>query len=226
MAIFRAISLLYKMKKKLLILLSLTIFFGCQTNPTQDKNYAIMSNKLEKVTFGGGCFWCVEACFSMLKGVYKVTSGYAGGHLEYPTYEQVCTGKTGHAEVVQIEYDPEEISFSEILDVFWFLHDPTQKDRQGDDIGTQYRSVIFYRTEQQKIVAIESMKKSEKSNLWKGEYQTEITKFTNFYPAEDYHQGYYASNPNKPYCSAVVGPKIQKFKTKFNYKLKTEFKPK
>ena len=167
---------------------------------------------LEYITFGGGCFWCVESCFNLLKGVDAAISGYMGGHTENPTYEEVCTGETGHAEVVQIAYDPAIISYEQLMDVFFFLHDPTQLNRQGNDIGTQYRSVIFYKDEAEKIKAEAALKESEYSGKWVGEYVTEITPLQQFYPAEQYHQGYYKVNPNQPYCSAVVGPKIAKFK--------------
>ena len=167
---------------------------------------------LEYITFGGGCFWCVESCFNLLKGVDAAISGYMGGHTENPTYEEVCTGETGHAEVVQIAYDPAIISYEQLMDVFFFLHDPTQLNRQGNDIGTQYRSVIFYKDEAEKIKAEAALKESENSGKWVGEYVTEITPLQQFYPAEQYHQGYYKVNPNQPYCSAVVGPKIAKFK--------------
>lgn len=199
------------------------LLFSCQTNQSQEKKTDIMRKKLEKITLGGGCFWCLSPCFEMLNGITKVTAGYSGGKKENANYKDVCTGTTGHAEVIEIEYDPEEISFSEILDVFWFLHDPTQLNRQGNDIGTQYRSVIFYRNEEQKILAQESLKKSESSDLWKGKYVTEIVTFKEFYPAEDYHQRYYEQNPNQPYCSYTIAPKIQKFKARFNYKLKAEY---
>lgn len=167
---------------------------------------------LEYVTFGGGCFWCVESCFNMLKGVESAISGYTGGHTVDPTYEEVCTGETGHAEVVQIAYDPAQISYEQLMDVFYFLHDPTQLNRQGNDVGTQYRSSIFYKDEAEKAKAEEALQLSESSGKWPGKYVTEITKLEEFYPAEQYHQGYYNVNPNQPYCSAVVGPKIAKFK--------------
>ncbi|MGX9986716.1 peptide-methionine (S)-S-oxide reductase MsrA [Soonwooa purpurea] len=170
---------------------------------------------MELATIGGGCFWCVESCFTMLKGVESVTSGYSGGHKDYPTYEEVCTGNTGHAEVVQIKFDPSVISFSQLLEVFWFLHDPTTLNRQGNDIGTQYRSSIFYHSETQKSEAEASLKVSEARQQWPGKYVTEIVPFVKFWPAEAYHQGYYKTNPTQPYCSAVVGPKIQKFKKHF-----------
>ncbi|MDC8105902.1 MULTISPECIES: peptide-methionine (S)-S-oxide reductase MsrA [Chryseobacterium] len=173
------------------------------------------NNNLEQITFGGGCFWCVESCFNMLKGVKSAISGYSGGHKENPTYEEVCTGNTGHAEVVQITYDPKIISYEQLMDVFFFLHDPTQLNRQGNDIGTQYRSVIYYKDDAEKQKAEEAIRVSEESGRWSGEYVTELTKFDKFWPAEQYHQGYYNENPTQPYCSAVVGPKIQKFKKHF-----------
>jgi len=173
------------------------------------------NNNLEQVTFGGGCFWCVESCFNMLKGVHSAISGYSGGHKDNPTYEEVCTGETGHAEVVQITFDPKIISYEQLMDVFFFLHDPTQLNRQGNDIGTQYRSVIYYKDDAEKAKAEEALKKSEASGKWPGTYVTEITQFEKFWPAEQYHQGYYNENPTQPYCSAVVGPKIQKFKKHF-----------
>lgn len=170
---------------------------------------------LEQATLAGGCFWCVESCFTMLKGVESVISGYSGGHKENPTYEEVCTGTTGHAEVIEITFDPKIISYKQLLEVFWFLHNPTTLNRQGNDIGTQYRSAIFYHSEKQKQEAEESLKESEARQDWKGKYVTEITPFKKFWPAEQYHQGYYNANPTQPYCSAIVGPKIQKFKKHF-----------
>ena len=172
-------------------------------------------NNLETVTFGGGCFWCVESCFNMLKGVDSAISGYAGGHTENPSYEEVCSGNTGHAEVVQISYDPKIISYEQLMDVFFFLHDPTQLNRQGNDIGTQYRSVIFYKSDVEKQKAEAAIQKSEASGLWPGKYVTEVAPLDKFWPAEQYHQGYYQANPTQPYCSAVVGPKIAKFKKHF-----------
>lgn len=170
---------------------------------------------LESITFGGGCFWCVDSVLDLLKGVELTTSGYAGGHQANPTYEEVCTGETGHAEVVQLTYDPAIISYDQLMDVFFFLHDPTQLNRQGNDIGTQYRSAIFYTDEAEKAKAEEALKKSEESGLYNGKYVTEITKLETFWPAEEYHQGYYEANPTQPFCSAVVGPKIAKFKKHF-----------
>ncbi|TWP23577.1 peptide-methionine (S)-S-oxide reductase [Apibacter muscae] len=179
---------------------------------------------MENITIGGGCFWCLSPCFEMLKGVYKVTSGYSGGSTENPSYEEVCTGETGHAEVIQIEYNPEEISLSELLDAFWYLHDPTQLNRQGNDVGTQYRSIILYNSQGQKILAEESMLKSQNTDLWKDKYVTEIKPLTKFYPAELYHQDYFKQNPTQPYCSMVISPKVKKFRDRFYYKIKSEFK--
>lgn len=170
---------------------------------------------LQQITFGGGCFWCVESCFNMLKGVDSAISGYSGGNIKNPTYEEVSTGSTGHAEVVQISYDPKIISYEQLLDVFFFLHDPTQLNRQGNDVGTQYRSVIYYQNDTEKQKAEEAITKIDQSKKYQNKVVTELTKFEKFWPAEAYHQGYYNANPNQPYCSAVVGPKIQKFKKHF-----------
>ncbi len=170
---------------------------------------------LQQLTFGGGCFWCVESAFNMLNGVDTAISGYSGGKTENPTYEQVSTGMTGHAEVVQISYDPDMISYEQLMDVFFFLHDPTQLNRQGNDIGTQYRSVIYYNNEEEKKKAEEAIAKVNRSGKYSGQVVTELSPAVKFWPAEAYHQGYYNANPNQPYCAAVVGPKIQKFKKHF-----------
>ena len=170
---------------------------------------------METLVFGGGCFWCVESSFDMLKGVEKAVSGYAGGASKNPTYEEVSTGNSGHAEVVEISYDPQIISYEQLMEVFFFLHDPTQLNRQGNDVGTQYRSVIFYKNDAEKTKAEAAIKTSEATGKWSGNYVTEITKLDTFWTAESYHQGYYEANPNQPYCSAVVGPKIAKFKKHF-----------
>ena len=167
---------------------------------------------LEYLTFGGGCFWCVESCFDLLNGVDAPISGYSGGHKANPTYEEVCTGETGHAEVVQLAYNPKIISYEQLMDIFFFLHDPTTLNRQGGDIGTQYRSVIYYKDDAEKKKAEEAIKISEASEKYKGKYVTEVAKLEKFWPAEQYHQGYYEANPTQPYCNAVVGPKIAKFK--------------
>jgi methionine-S-sulfoxide reductase len=176
--------------------------------------------KLEKVTFGSGCFWCTEAFFSELKGVKSAVSGYSGGRVPNPTYEQVCTGATGHAEVVQVTYDPRVISIPELLEVFWYTHDPTTLNRQGADVGTQYRSAIFYHTDEQRKQAEHYREKLDESGAFNSPIVTEITKFEKFYPAEDYHQEYYAQNPRAAYCRAVIHPKMKKFHKVFKDKLK------
>ncbi|MCL1663937.1 peptide-methionine (S)-S-oxide reductase MsrA [Elizabethkingia ursingii] len=204
------------MKKVFFLILSL-LLVSCQGQEKRKSTVKQnkMENKLAYATIGGGCFWCVESCFNMLKGVDSVISGYSGGHKANPTYEEVCTGDTGHAEVVQIAYDPAVISYKQLMEVFLFLHDPTQLNRQGNDIGTQYRSVVFYNSEEQKKETEEALKESEAKQQWNGKYVTQVVPFEKFWPAEAYHQGYYKENPNQPYCSAVVGPKIQKFKKYF-----------
>ncbi len=183
-------------------------------------NNNTVNNQLKKATFGSGCFWCTEAFFERLKGVRKVVSGYSGGQKDNPTYEEVCSGNTGHAEVVQVTYDPEIISFEELLEVFWKTHDPTTLNRQGNDVGTQYRSVIFYPNEKQKELAMSYKEKLNQAGIWDKPIVTEISKFEKFYPAEDYHQEYYENNPYKPYCSVVITPKIEKFEKIFQEKLK------
>ncbi len=162
-------------------------------------------------TFGGGCFWCTEAVFLKLKGVKKVVSGYTGGSVKNPTYEAVCTGLTGHAEVIQIEYDPTEIKFEQLLDVFFHTHDPTTKNRQGADVGTQYRSAVFFHDEEQKEATKKVIAELDKSGDFDDPIVTTIEEMKIFYPAEDYHQDYFAQNPGNPYCRAVVGPKVSKF---------------
>lgn len=174
----------------------------------------------QKATFGAGCFWCVEAVFQRLRGVESVISGYTGGETKNPTYKQVCTGNTGHAEVIQITFNPEQISFSDLLEVFWHSHDPTTLNRQGNDVGTQYRSAIFYHNEEQKIIAEESKNKINSSNEFKDSIVTEITPLGDFYNAEDYHQNYYNENSYQPYCSFVITPKIKKLQQKYSEKLK------
>lgn len=174
--------------------------------------------KLELATFGAGCFWCTEAMFQDLKGVDKAVSGYTGGHISNPTYKEVCTGTTGHAEVIQIHFDPSVISYEELLEALWYAHDPTQLNRQGNDVGTQYRSAIFYHNENQKLAA-EASKKAI-ANHFSQPVVTEITAFEHFYPAEDYHTDYFNLHGENPYCSAVVGPKVRKFRQKFADKLK------
>jgi len=173
---------------------------------------------VEVATLGGGCFWCLEAVYQEMKGVLKVESGYAGGHVPNPSYREVCTGTTGHAEVVQITYDPAVVSYADILEVFFTIHDPTTLNRQGNDVGTQYRSVIFYHNDEQKKTA--QAAKSAAVQLWPKPIVTEIAPLDRFYKAEDYHQNYYRSNPSQPYCVYVVGPKVEKFREKFRDRLK------
>lgn len=174
---------------------------------------------MEKATLGGGCFWCVEAVYQNLKGVKRVISGYSGGMTENPTYSQICIGTTGHAEVVQISFDPSVISFAGILSVFWRTHDPTTLNRQGGDVGSQYRSAIFYHDEEQKIIAKRSKQETEASKLWPAPLVTEILPLTTFYQAEEYHQNYYLNNPYQPYCLMVINPKVKKFKKDFQDQL-------
>ena len=175
---------------------------------------------VKEATFGAGCFWCIEACYKDLEGVISVTSGYSGGALENPTYKQVCEGNTGHAEIARIVYDDERISFDELLEVFWFVHDPTQLNRQGNDIGTQYRSVIFYHDEIQKELAEKYKQKLTEDKVWDKPIVTLVEPLLNYYPAEDYHNNYFALNPENPYCNAVVRPKVEKFRKVFSSRLK------
>ena len=179
-----------------------------------------MNKENQTATFGGGCFWCVEAVYLELNGVISVTSGYAGGLRENPTYEQICSGATGHAEVVQIVFDPSKISFDELLQVFWKVHDPTTINRQGADVGTQYRSVIFYHNDKQKLLAENYKKELNDSGAYDNLIVTEITLLPKFFPAEKYHQNYFKNNPNQSYCSFVVQPKVDKFRKVFKDKLK------
>ena len=176
----------------------------------------------QTVTFGMGCFWCSEAIFTRLKGVTKVESGFSGGTVKNPTYEQVCTGETGHAEVVQVTFNPQVISYADLLEVFWKMHDPTTLNRQGEDEGTQYRSVIFYRTPAQKAEAEKYKAELNKAKAYPNPIVTQIVPFKAFYKAEDYHQNYFALNGKKPYCRLVILPKVQKLEEVFKNKLKTE----
>ena len=170
----------------------------------------ISMNQTEITTLGGGCFWCVEAVFQRIDGVLNVIPGYAGGHVNNPSYREICTGKTGHAEVARIEFDPNIISYKQLLNVFWQAHDPTTLNKQGADIGTQYRSVIFYHSEEQKAVAEKSIKSANESKYWPNPIQTEITEINSYTDAEDYHDNYYNENPNQPYCQFVIKPKLDK----------------
>lgn len=185
------------------------------TNMTNPNNQT-----LSTATLGGGCFWCLEAIFSEVKGIHNVTSGYSGGTVKNPAYREVTTGRTGHAEVVQLEFDPNTISYEQILEIFFHLHDPTTLNRQGADIGTQYRSAIFYHTPQQQQIAQKVFNRIDASDLWSDPLVTEITPFAVFYPAEEAHQNYYQNNPNQPYCTFVINPKIGKLRKLFKDKLK------
>ncbi|MBS1769135.1 MAG: peptide-methionine (S)-S-oxide reductase MsrA [Acidobacteria bacterium] len=175
---------------------------------------------LERATLAGGCFWCTESVFDELRGVESVVSGYSGGHKDSPTYQEVCTGTTGHAEVIQIEFDPAEIDFSDILRVFFTVHDPTTLNRQGGDIGTQYRSSVFYHSEAQKQAAEDVIREIDAAAIYPNPIVTEVVPFEKFWPAEDYHQEYFVNNPNQPYCSAVIAPKVAKFRKMYAERLK------
>jgi peptide-methionine (S)-S-oxide reductase len=175
----------------------------------------------ELATLAGGCFWCLEAVFEQLRGVTKVQSGYAGGHVPNPSYQAVCTGMTGHAEVVQVAFDPAVISYRDLLGVFFTLHDPTTLNAQGGDVGTQYRSAIFYHDDEQRRVAEEVVRELEAEHVFDDPIVTEIVPLTTFYPAEEYHREYYRRNPNQPYCRAVIAPKVAKLRSKYLEKLKT-----
>lgn len=212
-----------------LILFALSTLFSCNqkspvdtlTKINMDNNNITTTTKTETATFANGCFWCTEAIFEELGGVISATSGYTGGQIENPTYKQVCSGETGHAECLQIEYDPAKITFDELLAVFWETHDPTTLNRQGADAGTQYRSGIFYHNQEQKEKAEKYKAELDKSGAFDKPIVTEITAFTKFYPAEDYHQQYFENNENaNPYCKIVIRPKLDKFRKVFKDKLK------
>jgi len=176
----------------------------------------------EVATLAGGCFWCLEAVFDDLRGVERVDSGYAGGSVPNPTYRAVCAGTTGHAEVVQVAFDPQAVSFKEILEVFFTIHDPTTLNRQGADVGTQYRSAIFYHSPEQKEVAAQVISELNAANVWDAPIVTEVVPLTEFYPAEEYHREYYQKNPDQAYCRAVVAPKVAKFRKHFLEKMKRQ----
>jgi len=181
-----------------------------------------MNTNLQTATLAGGCFWCLEAVFDEIKGVQAVESGYAGGHMNNPTYRAVCNGDTGHAEVVQVHFDPNVVSYRDLLNVFFAIHDPTTLNRQGADAGTQYRSAIFYYDDEQKKIAEELIKDLNAQQIWDRPIVTEVTKLDKFYVAEDYHQEYFARNPYQPYCMAVVAPKVSKFRKHFLELLKKQ----
>lgn len=220
------ISSIYMLKYSLLSCLVMLTISACahpqhrQTENIPGDMETSNNAKFEKATFGGGCFWCTEAQFQYLDGVVKVTSGYSGGTVAHPSYEEVCTGNTGHAEVIQVTYDPAKISYEELLEAFWQSHDPTQLNRQGNDVGTQYRSVIFYHNEDQHRKAVYYKQQLQESGAFDQPVVTEISPLKNFYVAEDYHQNYYSQNGSQPYCYYVIRPKLEKFKKVFREKLK------
>jgi len=181
-----------------------------------------MNTNLHTATLAGGCFWCLEAVYDEIKGVHSVESGYAGGHMDNPSYRAVCNGDTGHAEVVQVHFDPNVVSYHDLLNVFFAIHDPTTMNRQGGDVGTQYRSAIFYHDDEQKKIAEELIKDLNVQKIWDRPIVTEVAKLDKFYMAEDYHQEYFARNPYQPYCQAVVAPKVSKFRKHFLEMLKKQ----
>jgi peptide-methionine (S)-S-oxide reductase len=198
--------------------------FSERNNNVQSSNESEPSRQSTTAlaTLGSGCFWCTEAIFQRTKGVVKVVSGYSGGWVKNPTYKQVCEGTTGHAECVQITYNPQEITYDEILEIFWKTHDPTTLNRQGNDVGTQYRSVIFYHNDEQKRIAENYKRELNEIKAWSNPIVTEITAATTFYPAEDYHQNYFNNNPGQGYCAFVIRPKVEKFETVFKDRLKKQ----
>ncbi|MEN7547327.1 peptide-methionine (S)-S-oxide reductase MsrA [Rapidithrix thailandica] len=218
------------MKHFVILLTSLFIIVGVSSSCGQSQGQQEKDNEqsektkknMELATFGAGCFWCVEAVFQNLKGVEKVESGYSGGHVKNPTYKEVCNGTTGHAEVCQLTYNPDVISFEELLEVFWQTHDPTTLNRQGNDVGTQYRSAVFYHNEEQKDLAEKYKKALNDENAFGKPVVTEVSPFDTFYKAEDYHQNYYDNNSFAPYCMMVIRPKLDKFKKVFKDKLKED----
>jgi peptide-methionine (S)-S-oxide reductase len=177
---------------------------------------------MEFATFGGGCFWCTEAIFQELEGVESVISGYSGGTVDSPSYEEICTGRTGHVEVIQIQFNPEKISYEELLEVFFKTHDPTTLNRQGNDVGTQYRSVIFTHSEDQRAIAERIKGELNAEGIWDSPIVTEIVPFSKFFPAEDYHQNFYRNNPNYGYCRVIIVPKLEKFKEVFKSKIRSK----
>ncbi len=211
------------MMKRIIIIFAILISTTACTNADEKTKHVdkeIMSNSIDTAIFASGCFWCTEAIFQELNGVEKVESGYIGGENPNPTYEEVCTGNTGHAEATRIYYNPEIINFKELLEVFWKTHDPTTLNRQGNDVGTQYRSGIFFLSEEQKDLAEEYKKKLDEAGIYESPIVTEFTPASEFFVAENYHQNYYNQNGNQPYCSFVITPKVEKFKKVFEDKLK------
>jgi peptide-methionine (S)-S-oxide reductase len=187
---------------------------------SNNPSYSDRNNNMEVATLAGGCFWCLEAIFDELEGVQRVVSGYSGGNTVKPSYKEVCGGRTGHAEAVQVVFNPKVISYREVLAVFFSMHDPTTLNRQGDDVGTQYRSVIFYHDDKQKAIAEQLIKELNAAKIWNAPIVTEVTPFSAFYPAEDYHQNYFRQNAAQPYCQVVITPKLAKFRQHYSDKLK------
>ena len=210
------------MKKLVCSIIAGLVLFSCSDYKAEELKSINKKNHsgMDTITLGAGCFWCVEAIFQDIKGVEQVVSGYANGAVKNPSYKEVCTGKTGHAEVCQLTYDPEVVSLAKILEVFWQVHDPTTLNRQGGDVGTQYRSGIYYQTEKQKEVATDLFNKLNDAEAFVDPIVTEIVELQSFYPAEEYHQDYFELNGEQPYCSAVIRPKIEKFKKTFSEILK------
>jgi peptide-methionine (S)-S-oxide reductase len=188
----------------------------------QPQNLSVNSSNLQVATLAGGCFWCLEAVFVELNGVKRVVSGYSGGSVANPTYSQVCNGTTGHAEAVQVTFDPEVITYRQLLEVFFTIHDPTTLNRQGADVGTQYRSAIFYHDDEQRAVSQQVIQEIEDAGIWGGRIVTEVAPLEDFYPAEDYHQDYFKNNPYQPYCRVVIAPKVLKFRQKYTPMLKQQ----
>lgn len=212
------------MKKLIVVLFVLAFSFSSCAQPQETQTHKkgeTMSVNQSTAVFGGGCFWCVEAIFQEMNGVTKVVSGYSGGTVSNPTYRQVCDGNTGHAEVTKIIFDSTVVSFTELLEVFFSSHDPTQMNRQGADVGTQYRSVVFYTDDQQKEITLSIIKELNEQKVYSKPIVTEVSPLKEFYPAEDYHQNYFANNPNQGYCQFVIVPKLEKFKKIFKDKLKS-----
>jgi peptide-methionine (S)-S-oxide reductase len=213
----------------LILIATLTVLgIACAQSPAQtglpERSTQDMENvkNLQKATFAGGCFWCTEAIFQELKGVYRVESGYTGGTVANPTYEQVCTGQTGHAEATEITYNPDEVRFEELLEVFFKTHDPTSLNRQGNDVGTQYRSAVFYHTPEQKAAAEAIIADLEKAQVYDKPIVTQVVPASEFYAAEDYHQNYYSNNPRQGYCAMVITPKVEKFRKVFADRLRKD----
>jgi peptide-methionine (S)-S-oxide reductase len=203
----------------ILVALFVIVLQACGQKSDKEKKQ-MKNNNLELATFGAGCFWCVEAIFQRVDGVEKVVSGYSGGHVKNPSYKEVCNGTTGHAEVCQLSYDPDEVSYDELLEIFWQTHDPTTLNRQGNDVGTQYRSVVYYHNEKQKELAEKYKAELDEADIYNDPIVTEISEFDKMYVAENYHQNYFNENGSQPYCSFVIQPKVDKFKKVFKDKLK------